>query len=43
MAVFTVLTVIGGTEVSGPSAEQFTQYLRRNWIGAEPENDEPGI
>jgi nucleotide-binding universal stress UspA family protein len=31
----TVLTVIGGTEVSGPSAEQFTQYLRRNEIGAE--------
>jgi nucleotide-binding universal stress UspA family protein len=31
----TVLTVIGGTEVSGPSAEQFTQYLRRNRIGAE--------
>jgi nucleotide-binding universal stress UspA family protein len=30
-----VLTVIGGTEVSGPSAEQFTQYLRRNRIGAE--------
>jgi nucleotide-binding universal stress UspA family protein len=31
----TVLTVIGGTEVSGPSAEQLTQYLRRNRIGAE--------
>ncbi len=31
----TVLTVIGGTEVSGPSAEQFIQYLRRNRIGAE--------
>jgi len=31
----TVLTVIGGTEVSGPSAEQFTQYLWRNRIGAE--------
>ena len=31
----TVLTVIGGTEVSGPSAEQFTQYLRRNRIDAE--------
>jgi nucleotide-binding universal stress UspA family protein len=31
----TVLTVIGGTEVSGPSAEQFIQYLRRNEIGAE--------
>jgi nucleotide-binding universal stress UspA family protein len=31
----TVLTVIGGTEVSGPSAEKFTQYLRRNRIDAE--------
>jgi nucleotide-binding universal stress UspA family protein len=31
----TVLTIIGGTEVSGPSAEQLTQYLRRNRIGAE--------
>src|SRR5262249_10928909 len=31
----TVLTVIGGTEVSGPAAEQFTQYLRRNRISAE--------
>ena len=31
----TVLTVIGGTEVSGPSAEQLTQYLRRNKVGAE--------
>ena len=31
----TVLTVVGGTEVSGPSAEQLTQYLRRNRIGAE--------
>ena len=31
----TVLSVIGGTEVSGPSAEQITQYLRRNRIGAE--------
>jgi nucleotide-binding universal stress UspA family protein len=31
----TVLTVIGGTEVSGPSAEQITQYMRRNKIGAE--------
>ncbi len=31
----TVLTVIGGTEVSGPSAEQFIQHLRRNRIGAE--------
>ena len=30
-----MLTVIGGTEVSGPSAEQLTQYLRRNEIGAE--------
>jgi nucleotide-binding universal stress UspA family protein len=31
----TVLTIVGGTEVSGPSAEQFIQYLRRNRIGAE--------
>jgi nucleotide-binding universal stress UspA family protein len=31
----TVLTVVGGTEVSGPSVEQFIQYLRRNEIGAE--------
>lgn len=31
----TVLTVIGGTEVSGPSAEQLVRNLRRNWIGAE--------
>jgi nucleotide-binding universal stress UspA family protein len=31
----TVLTVIGGTEVSGPSAEQLFRNLRRNWIGAE--------
>jgi nucleotide-binding universal stress UspA family protein len=28
----TVLTVIGGTEVSGPSAEQLVRYLRRNRI-----------
>ena len=27
----TVLTVIGGTEVSGPSAEQLVRNLRRNW------------
>jgi nucleotide-binding universal stress UspA family protein len=27
-----VLTVIGGTEVSGPSAEQLARYLRRNRI-----------
>jgi nucleotide-binding universal stress UspA family protein len=38
----TVLTVIGGTEVSGPSAEQFTQYLRRNKIGAELKKAELG-
>ena len=31
----TVLTVIGGTEVSGPSAEQLVRNLRRNCIGAE--------
>jgi hypothetical protein len=33
----TVLTVIGGTEVSGPSAEQLTQYLRRHRISAGAE------
>ena len=33
----TVLTVIGGTEVSGPSAEQLIRYLRRNRINAELE------
>ena len=32
----TVLTVIGGTEVSGPSAEQLIRYLRCNGIIAEP-------
>jgi nucleotide-binding universal stress UspA family protein len=31
----TVLTVIGGTEVSEPSVEQFTKYLWLNRIGAE--------
>jgi nucleotide-binding universal stress UspA family protein len=31
----TVLTVAGGTEVPGPSAEQLVRYLRRNRIGAE--------
>ncbi len=31
----TMLTVVGGTEVSGPSVEQFIQYLRRNEIGAD--------
>jgi nucleotide-binding universal stress UspA family protein len=30
-----VLTVIGGTEVSGPSAEQLVRYLRRNGVIAE--------
>ena len=30
-----VLTVIGGTEVSGPSAEQLVRYLRRNRIVSE--------
>src|SRR6516165_5846396 len=38
----TVLTVIGGTEVSGPPAEQITQYLRRNKIGAELKKAELG-
>jgi len=32
----TVLTVIGGTGVSGPSAEQLIRYLQRNKIVAEP-------
>jgi hypothetical protein len=32
----TVLTVIGGTEVPGPSSEQLVHYLRRNGIGAAP-------
>jgi nucleotide-binding universal stress UspA family protein len=32
----TVLTVIGGTEVPGPSAEQLIRYLRRNGIVAAP-------
>ena len=32
----TVLTVIGGTEVPGPSAEQVIHYLQRNGIAAEP-------
>src|SRR6516165_6220482 len=31
-----VLTVIGGTEVPGPSAEQVIHYLQRNGIAAEP-------
>ena len=31
----TVITVIGGTEVSEPSAEQLVRNLRCNWIGAE--------
>jgi nucleotide-binding universal stress UspA family protein len=31
----TVLTVIGGTEVPGPSAEQLIHYLQRNGIAAE--------
>jgi nucleotide-binding universal stress UspA family protein len=31
----TVLTVIGGTEVSGPSAEQLARYLRCNRIVAD--------
>jgi nucleotide-binding universal stress UspA family protein len=32
----TVLTVIGGTEVSGPSAEHLIHYLQRHGIAAEP-------
>ena len=32
----TVLTVIGGTGVPGPSAEQFLRYLQRNGVLAEP-------
>jgi nucleotide-binding universal stress UspA family protein len=32
----TVLTVIGGTEVPGPSAEQLIHYLQRNGVAAEP-------
>jgi nucleotide-binding universal stress UspA family protein len=32
----TVLTVIGGTGVPGPSAEQLIRYLRRNGIVADP-------
>jgi nucleotide-binding universal stress UspA family protein len=38
----TVLTVIGGTEVSGPSAEQLIQYLWRNRIGAQLRKAELG-
>jgi len=32
----TVLTVIGGTGVPGPSAERLIRYLQRNGIAAEP-------
>ena len=32
----TVLTVVGGTGVPGPSADQLIQYLQRNGISAEP-------
>jgi hypothetical protein len=32
----TVLTVSGGTEVPGPSAEQLIHYLQRNGVAAEP-------
>jgi nucleotide-binding universal stress UspA family protein len=32
----TVLTVTGGAEVPGPSAEQLIRYLQRNGIAAEP-------
>ena len=38
----TVLTVIGGTEVSGPSAEQLVRNLRRNRIAAELQRAELG-
>jgi nucleotide-binding universal stress UspA family protein len=38
----TVLTVIGGTEVSGPSAEQLVRNLRRNRIVAELKRVELG-
>jgi nucleotide-binding universal stress UspA family protein len=38
----TVLTVIGGTEVSGPSAEQLVRNLRRNRIVAELQSVELG-
>ena len=38
----TVLTVIGGTEVSGPSAEQLVRNLRRNRIVAELKSAELG-
>jgi len=36
----TVLTVIGGTGVPGPTAEQLMRYLRRNGIVAEPKRVE---
>ena len=32
----TVLSVVGGTGVPGPSAEQFLRYLQRNGVMAEP-------
>ncbi len=38
----TVLTVVGGTGVAGPSAEQLIRYLQRNGIGAEPMRVELG-
>jgi len=38
----TVLTVIGGTEVSGPSAEELVRNLRRNRIVAELKRVELG-
>jgi nucleotide-binding universal stress UspA family protein len=38
----TVLTVIGGTEVPGPSADQLIHYLQRNGIAAEPMKVELG-
>ena len=36
----TVLTVVGGTGVPGPSAEQLIRYLQRNGIVAEPKKVE---
>jgi nucleotide-binding universal stress UspA family protein len=38
----TVLTVISGTEVPGPSADQLIHYLQRNGIAAEPMKVELG-
>jgi nucleotide-binding universal stress UspA family protein len=38
----TVLTVLGGTGVPGPSAEHLVRYLQRNGIAAEPMSVEIG-